>query len=119
MKRFVAFGLVGVLLLCATGCGGPDALMKEFIVNLNVYAETLEKKESREKQAGALERIKTTIEKMDKLKLSKDEQDKLLAKYDAEFKRAKERIEAAQKTLVMEGGTAPDTPDLFGGFKAK
>ena len=85
MKRLVALGVVGVVLLTATGCGGPDAVMREFIVHLNAYADTLEKKESRDKQTAALERIKATTEKMDKLKLSKDEQDKLFAKHDADF----------------------------------
>ncbi len=117
MKRLVALGVVGVALLTATGCGGPDALMREFIANLNAYAETLEKKESREKQAAALERIKATAEKMDKLKLSKEEQDKLFAKHESDFKKAKERVEAAQKANLLEGGG--DAPDVFSGFKVK
>ncbi len=116
MKRFVALGAVGFLLLTVTGCGGPDALMREFIVHLNGYAETLEKKESRDKQAGALERVKSTIEKIDKLKLNQEEREKLIAKYDGEFKKAKERVETAQKTYLMDGGAATDFPDLFSGF---
>lgn len=117
MKRLVALGVVGVLLLTAPGCGGPDALMREFVVNLNAYAETLEKNESRDKQAAALERIKATAEKMDKLKLSQEEKDKLFAKYEADFKQAKERVEAAQRARLLAGDT--DTPDVFGGFKMK
>lgn len=117
MKRSAAFGAVGALLLCVTGCGGPDALMREFIANLNVYAETLEKRESREKQQAALDRIKATVEKIDRLKLSKEDQDKLLARYDAEFKRAKERVEAAQKAVAMEGGDPAAPDNLFGPLK--
>lgn len=116
MKRSAVIGAVGALLLCVSGCGGPDALMREFITNLNGYAETLEKREPKEKQQAALDRIKTTAEKLDKLKLSQEEKDKLLARYDAEFKRAKERVEAAHKALMLEGGGA-DTPDLFSNFK--
>lgn len=120
MKRFVAIGVVCVLLLSVTGCGSPDALMKEFIANLNGYAETLEKKESKERQSSALERIKNTTEKLDRAKLSKDEQDKMFAKYKDEFEKAKERVEKAQKALAMDGGATADAPpDLFGGFKAK
>lgn len=118
MRRAVAIGAVGALLLCAPGCGGPDALMKEFLTNVHVYAETLEKREPREKQAAALDRIRGTAEKMDRLKLGKDEQDKLLARYDGEIKRAKERVEAAQKTVAAEGGGA-DLPDLFSNLKPK
>lgn len=118
MKRFAAFGAVGALLLCVTGCGGPDALMREFIANLNVYADTLEKREPKEKQQAALDRIKATIEKIDKLKLGQDDRDKLLARYDAEFKQAKERIEAAQKSITMEGGSA-DSLELLSKFKPK
>ncbi len=120
MKRFVALGVVCVLLLSVTGCGGPNALMKEFIANLNGYAETLEKKESKERQLSALERIKNTTEKLDRAKPSQDEKDKLLAKYDDEFKKAKERVVKAQKALAVEGGSAADAPpDLFDAFKAK
>ncbi|MBP3958745.1 hypothetical protein J8F10_26160 [Gemmata sp. G18] len=116
MKRRVVLGAIGLLLFTATGCGGPDALVKEFIVHLNGYAETLEKKESRDKQAAALERVKSTLEKIDKLKLSQEERDKLIAKNDGELKKAKERVESAQKTYLMDGGAATDFPDLFGGF---
>src|SRR5438067_9574648 len=66
MKRIVTFGVVGILLAAAPGCGGPDALMKELIANLNTYAEVIEKKESKEKQQAALERVRTTAEKFDK-----------------------------------------------------
>ena len=68
MKRIVAFGLVGVLLVSASGCGGPDSLMKELIANLNAFAETLEKKESKERQQAAADRVRGTVEKLDKLK---------------------------------------------------
>ncbi|MDY3559383.1 hypothetical protein R5W23_000375 [Gemmata sp. JC673] len=118
MKRYAAYGAVGALLLCVTGCGGPDALMREFVANLNVYAETLEKREPKEKQQAALDRIKATTEKLDRLKLSKEDQDKLFTRYDAELKRVKERVEAAQKAVAMEGADA-DTPDLFSTFKPK
>lgn len=118
MKRFAALGTLGALLFCATGCGGPDALMKEFITYLDAYAQTLEKREPKEKQIAAQERVRTTIEKMDKLKLSSEEKEKLLARYEGEFKKAKERVEAAHKALAMEGGGA-DVPDLFSNFTPK
>ena len=108
MNRPAAFGTIGTLLLCVTGCSGPDALVKEFIANLNLYAETLEKREPKEKQQAALERVRSTIERIDRLKLSPEDRTKLLARHDAEFKRAKERLEEAQKAVVMEGGDAPD-----------
>lgn len=118
MKRIAATGAVGVLLLCVAGCGGPDALMKEFIANLHGYAETLEKREPKDKQLAALDRIKATSEKLDKLKLSQEDRDKLLARYEGEFNKAKERVEAAQKAIEMEGGST-DTTNLFGNFKPK
>ena len=117
MKRLVALGVVGILLLSATGCGGPDALVREFVVHMNAYADTLEKKESRDKQAAARERIRTTAAKIDKLELSKEEKDKLSAKYDAELKKAAERVEAAQKADLLDGG--PDAPEVPNPFKGK
>lgn len=111
MKRLVALGVVGVVLLSATGCGGPDAVMREFIANLNAYADTLEKKESREKRQAAQERIKTTAEKLDKLKLSQEERDRLFDKHKADLTKAMERVEAAQKASLLDGGS--DLPDVI------
>ena len=110
MKRLVALGLVGVVLVCVPGCGGSDALMKEFIANLNLYAETLEKKEPFDRQQAALDRVRTTVEKIDKLKLSQEEQDKLLKKYEPELKKAKERIDTALKAQILEGGVVQPNP---------
>ncbi|MBY0459564.1 MAG: hypothetical protein K2V38_19765 [Gemmataceae bacterium] len=119
MKRLLALGLACVLVLSASGCGGPDSLMREFIINLNAYADTLEKRESRERQAAALDRIRLTAEKLDKAKLSKDDQDKLFAKYESQLKDARTRVETAQKAYLLEGGQPADVPDVFGGKGTK
>ncbi len=112
MKRIVAFGLVAALLVSATGCGSPDSLMKELIVNLNVCAEVIEKKESREKFEAARERVNATAEKINKLKLSKEQQDALLAKHESDLKKVKDRLEAAQKARKLEGGPDDDLPPI-------
>jgi hypothetical protein len=67
MRRIVAFGLVGVVLGSATGCGGPDALMREALVNLNAYADAIERKEPPDRQLASLDRFRATEEKLDKL----------------------------------------------------
>ena len=112
MKRTVAFGLVAALLVSVTGCGGPDSLMKELIVNLNVCAEVIEKKESKEKLQAAIERANATAEKINKLKLSKEQQDALLAKHESDLKKVKDRLEAAQKARKLEGGPDDDLPPI-------
>ena len=110
MKRIVAFGLLGVVLVCAPGCGGPDALMKEFIANLNLLADTIEKKEPADRQEAARERVRATAEKIDKLKLSAEDKEKLLKKYEPELKKAKERIDTALKNQLLEGGVIQPNP---------
>lgn len=110
MKRLVAFGLMSIVLVCAPGCGGPDTLMKEFLANLNLFAETLEKKEPPERQQAALERVRTTVEKIDKLKLSAEDKEKLLKRYESDLKKAKERIDTAIKNQLLEGGAIPQNP---------
>jgi len=116
MKRILALGLVGAVLVCASGCGGPDALMKEFIANLNLFADTIEKKEPADRQQAAIERVRTSAEKLDKLKLSQEEKEKLLKKYEPELKKVKERIDTALKNQLLEGG-ANQTNPLEGLFK--
>jgi hypothetical protein len=108
MKRLVALSLAGVVLVCAPGCGGPDALMKEFLANLNLYAETLEKKESPERQRAAEERVYATVEKINKL--GPAEQERLVAKYDEDLKKVTARIQKAQKEQLLEGGAVPPNP---------
>lgn len=112
MKRTVAFGLVAALLVSAPGCGSPDSLMKELVINLNVLAEVIEKRESREKYVAACERVNATADKIDKLKLSKEQQDALFAKHDADLRKVKERLEAAQKACKLEGGPDYDLPPI-------
>ncbi|MBM3979625.1 MAG: hypothetical protein FJ304_04960 [Planctomycetes bacterium] len=114
MKRIVAGAVVCAVLLCATGCGGPDSLIRELIVNLNAYAETVEKKEPPDKQLAARDRARATAEKIDKLKLSKEDQEKLLKKHEAALRKVFDRIQAAHKNQAMEGGAVP--PDVLDGF---
>jgi hypothetical protein len=114
MKRLVALGLVGAVLVSLTGCGGPDSLMKELVSHLNVYAETIEKKDSPERQQAAFDRVRTTLEKIDKLKLSTDEQQKLLKRYESDLRRVKDRIDSALKNQAAEGGPVP--PNVLEGF---
>src|SRR5262245_18398821 len=120
MKRIMALGLVGLLLTSVTGCGGPDSLMKEFIANLNAYAETLEKKEPKEKQQAALDRVKATSDKLNNLKLSEADKEKLVKKHEGDLKTAMERLFKAWFAQAAEGGgLGGDAPDIFGGFKPK
>jgi hypothetical protein len=104
MKRIVALGLVAVVLLSASGCGGPDALMRELITNLNQVAELIERKEPKERIQLALDRANNTAEKINKLKMNREDQDALFKKYDDELKKVAERLKAAQTKRKLEVG---------------
>jgi hypothetical protein len=114
MKRFVALGLVGAVLVSVAGCGGPDLVVKELIANANVYADTLEKKDPRERQEAAFERVRTSLEKFDKL--SKDEQERAVKRNEQDLRKVKDRIDAALKNQALEGATVAPNP-LDGFFK--
>jgi hypothetical protein len=108
MMRCAKFGLLCAILIAAAGCGGSDLLMREALTHLNAYAEMIEKKETPERQAAALARIRSSEEKINKLPPEKKEQ--LLKQYEQELNRARERIEAALKNQILEGGTPPPNP---------
>jgi carbonic anhydrase len=114
MKRIVAFGVVAIVLVSATGCGGQDALVREFVASMNAFAETIEKKESREKQQAAADRVNATVEKINNLKLSDADKEALFKKHDAELKAATERVKKALQTQLMEGGTGVTPPNTVG-----
>jgi hypothetical protein len=103
MKRIVAFGLVCVLLLTATGCGSPDALMKELIANLNVLADVIEKKESKDKVQAAIERVNATADKINRLQLREEQRADLFKRHEDELKKVATRLEEAQKKRILEG----------------
>lgn len=119
MRRVLGFGLVAVVLASASGCGGPDGLMKELIAGLNDMAASIEKKEPAEKQKAAAERVKATSEKLDKLKLSDEEKKKLVEKYKPQLEEAMKRLMTAAFANAGAGGDGPNLGDLFGGFKPK
>jgi hypothetical protein len=114
MKRLVASGLVGLVLASVAGCGGPDLVVKELIANANLYAETLEKHDSRDRQDAAFERVRSSLDKFDKL--SRDEQEKAVKRNEQDLRRTKERIDAALKNQALEGGAVAANP-LDGFFK--
>jgi hypothetical protein len=108
MKRAVAFGLVALVLVTAPGCGGKDALMKEALAHLNAYAETIEKKESLDRQLGTLDRFRSVAEKLDKY--PEPEKEELRKRYESDLKRVRDRIDAAFKNQVLEGGSPQANP---------
>ena len=105
MNRVVALGVVCVALAGVSGCGGPDAAVKELLLALSAYTETIEKKDSPERQRAAFDRGRTALDKFQKL--SADDQERMTKKYESDFKRARERFEAAKRAQVLEGGGEP------------
>jgi hypothetical protein len=104
MKRIVGLCLVAVVLAPASGCGGPDALVKELVFNLNQVADLIDRKESKDRVLRAVDRANATAEKINKMRLSKEEQDALFQRHDAELKAVAERLKAAQTKWKLEVG---------------
>lgn len=114
MSRAVALGVVCVVLAGVSGCGGPDVAARELLLAVNAYAETIEKKDSPERQRDAFDRGRTALSKFQKM--STDEQERMTKKYESDFKRARDRFEAAKRAQVLEGGGEP-LDILEGAFK--
>ena len=95
MKRYVAFGLVAVLLVSAPGCGGPDSAMKAVISDMNALADAIEKKQPEDKIKAAADRLKASSEKLEKMKLSDAEKEKLVKKYEKELMESTMRLLSA------------------------
>lgn len=96
MKRLTALGIVTVLLMATTGCAkSPDALMKQGIDQMNDLAVALEKKESPDRIKSLAEKLKSTLEKLDGLKISEDEKKKLGEKYKDDLGKAAIKLMSA------------------------
>lgn len=107
MKRIVAFGLVGILLSSAAGCGGPDSQVERFVADLNAAADLMESDAPREKVERAISRANAAAERINKLKLSAGEQEALLARHDEELKAAVKRLADARSKWKGEGELPP------------
>lgn len=104
MMRVMVVGGIGLLTLVASGCSGPDTLMREFLANLHLCADLIERKAPREKIQRAIERANASAEKLNKEKLTKEQQDDLFYRYDDQLQAVKKRLEEAQIKWKLEGG---------------
>ncbi len=100
MNRFVVVGFIAVVLTTVSGCGknDPDSLTKESISQINDLASAIEKKESTDKIKSLAEKLKATQDKIQALKLSPEDQKKLMEKYQ------KETMEALSKLVKAAMG---------------
>jgi hypothetical protein len=120
MKRALALGFVALVLVPAAGCKGdsPEALIKEFIGNVNELAASYENNEPDDKQKAIIAKMKATGERMNKVKVTQSEKDEIMKKYQKELfdagmrlgaaaaKRGPEAIKSAQDALasIAKGG---------------
>ncbi|MDW8198272.1 MAG: hypothetical protein RMJ56_11785 [Gemmataceae bacterium] len=104
MKRAMVIAGVGLVILGASGCSGPDSLMREFLANLHLCADLIERKESREKIQRAIERANATADKLNREKLTPEQRDDLFDRYNDQLQAVKKRLEEAQIRWKLEGG---------------
>lgn len=123
MTRRIALSLMGAFALSAMGCGkSSDSLMRDMIADVNNLAESIEKKEPKEKQEKIAERLKGLGEQMKQVKMSDDEKKKLQEKYKDDMGKAFSRLMQAQMKVAMEGmggkggPMAPPMPNFFEGM---
>jgi hypothetical protein len=86
MMRFCAFLCVFALLLNVSGCGGSikgEAEMKEYIAALKEQSEAKEA----EKKVEAGKKVVEAAKKIEALKLTKEEDEALKKKYQAEVEK--------------------------------
>jgi hypothetical protein len=120
MKRVLALGFVALVLVPTTGCKGdsPEALIKEFIGNVNELAASFENNEPADKQKAIIAKMKATGDKLNKVKVTQAEKDEIMKKHQKELfdagvrlgtaaaKRGPEAIQMAQDALasLAKGG---------------
>src|SRR5262245_17155646 len=92
------FGLLAAAaLFAAAGCGGgPDGVLKEMIVDMNAFAEAIEKKEPTDKVDALRKKYEATAQKWSDLKLSEDEATRVMDRHKEEYAKALMRLGAAQ-----------------------
>jgi hypothetical protein len=101
MKRLVAVGLTAILAVSMAGCGartGDDAA-RDTLDLANELATALEKRESPNKIAAIVQRMRAGRDRDKDLKLSKEEREALKKKYEPELKAAQARINKAAHSI--------------------
>ena len=104
MKRFAALALIACALPALAGCSGPETVMKELVANINRWADVVDKGESVERQQAAADRVRNTLEKLDRMKITPEDREKLFAKYEDDLNKAGERLDEAMAKRVAAGG---------------
>ncbi len=109
MKKVLATAAAFALLTGVSGCGSKgDSLMKEQISLLNQLADELEGSASQGKIDEISNKIAQNGRKLDELKLSQEDQKKLLEKHQEDWKKAKERFLAATMEAALSGKKIPE-----------
>lgn len=103
MRRVLALGLIGVVLATASGCGGPDTLMRDVVNDMNRLSESIEKGEPEARQKELSQQVKDGFEKFEKMKLNEEQKKALFDKYSDDMTksalRLKKALESANSTF--------------------
>jgi hypothetical protein len=110
MKKLVLVGMALVLPVVVAGCsGGADSLLKQQISIMNDIAANLETVKDDASADAAIAKLDKQVDqltdnmkKMKELKLSPEEQKKLMEKHKTEIENAGKRMQAAMQGAVMK-----------------
>ena len=109
MRRVLALGLIGVVLATASGCSGPDGLMRDTIASMNRLSESIERGEPEARQKELSQQVKDRFEKFERLKLGEEQKKALFDKYADEIETASKRLGKA----VQSSNSTFDPPSPF------
>jgi hypothetical protein len=89
--------LVGLFAFAGSGCGtdDPEPTIKEAIADTNALAEAIERNESAETIKAAGDKMQATMNRLSRLRVSRDKDAEMKRKYEKDFVDAGTRLEIA------------------------
>src|SRR5262245_18405554 len=111
MHRIAPTCLLALSLTLLPGCGGgPEGAMKDYVARMDAVSEALEKREPKEKVEALLRAMHEAEESLKHVNASAEEKKQLKNDYQAEIKRATNRMVAARLKYESSGTPVLDVP---------
>jgi aspartokinase len=112
VKKLITLAGMFLVLAAVSGCGNSaDAAVKDYLKAMDDMSESLEKKAGKDEINAKGKKLEEAGKKLEALKLSKEEKDKLAEKHKDAIKKSGERFTAA-----LMAGAMPDLGGInFGG----
>jgi hypothetical protein len=99
MKRLTLLLVLTMPLLAAPGCSNsPDCLLERLISQMNDLSTAIDEHDSFERIKSRAEKVKTTMDRVNALKLADEEKTRLHDAYKNELEEAKDKLLKAMLT---------------------